>query len=149
METLLFLVSMSYLGNAEDAADAVQDALTKAWEKRHTLAAQEHFCPWLMRILTNRCKDMLRRRKRHSFFPLEEDTLVAEDMPLPQAPVMEAVSLLKPELRTVVLLRYMDGYTVPEIARILGMPEVTVKTRLHTARKCLKHTLLVEWEEEL
>lgn len=147
METLLFRVSMSYLGNAEDAADAVQDALTKAWEKQHLLKRTEQFCPWVMRILTNRCKDILRRRKRRSFFPLEEDTLTAE-MPLPQSPVMEAVSLLKPELRTVVLLRYMDGYSVLEIAHSLGLPEGTVKTRLHTARKCLKHTLLVEWEED-
>lgn len=100
-----------------------------------------------MRILTNRCKDILRRCKRRSFFPLEEDTLTVE-MPLPQSPVMEAVSLLKPELRTVVLLRYMDGYSVLEIAHCLGLPEGTVKTRLHTARKCLKHTLLVEWEED-
>lgn len=148
MEGLLYRVSMSYLGNAEDAADAVQDALAKAWEKRHCLMKQEQFCPWVMRILVNRCKDILRRRKRRSFFPLAEDTISTE-FPDPQPPVMEAIHALKPDQRTVTLLRYVDGYTVLEIADHLGIPEGTVKTRLQTARKCLKQTLLVEWEEDI
>lgn len=148
MEMLMFRVSMSYLGNAEDAADAVQDALAKGWEKRHGLTKQEQFRPWLMRILINRCKDMLRRRKRRSFFPLEEKTITTE-MPLPDATIMEAVYNLKPEQRTVILLRYMDEYTVAEIAASLGIPEGTVKTRLRAARNNLKRTLLVEWEDDV
>lgn len=148
METLLFRVSMSYLGNAEDAADAVQDALVKAWEKRSSLAKQEQFCPWVMRILVNRCKDILRARKRRSFFPLAEDTII-QDFTSSQSLVMEAIQTLKPEQRTVTLLRYVDGYTVLEIAKSLGIPEGTVKTRLRAARRCLKQTLLVEWEEDI
>lgn len=148
MEGLLYRVSMSYLNNVEDAADAVQDALTKAWEKRCSLANQEQFCPWVMRILVNRCKDILRTRKRRSFFPLAED-IISEAMPEPQPPVMEAIQALKPAQRTVVLLRYVDGYTVLEIAQILGIPEGTVKTRLRAARQCLKQTLLVEWAEDI
>lgn len=62
---------------------------------------------------------------------------------------MEAIHALKPDQRTVTLLRYVDGYTVLEIAEHLGIPEGTVKTRLQTARKCLKQTLLVEWEEDI
>ena len=54
IEKLMYRVSMSYLNNQEDAADAVQDTLARAWEKRHFLARQEHFKPWVMRILTNR-----------------------------------------------------------------------------------------------
>ena len=56
-----------------------------------------------MRILTNRCIDMLRKRKRVSFFPLEDDTVVVE-MPSQLSTVMEAVSQLRPELRLVVTL---------------------------------------------
>lgn len=148
MEALMFRVSMSYLGNAEDAADAVQDALAKAWEKQNSLAKQEQFCPWVMRILVNRCKDILRTRKRRSFFPLAEDTVVL-DMPTPQPPVLEAIQALKPNQRTVTLLRYVDGYNVMEIANSLGIPEGTVKTRLRAARKSLKQMLLVEWEEDI
>ncbi len=143
----MYRVSMSYLSNPEDAADAVQDTLAKAWEKRHVLARQAQFKPWVMRILVNQCKDVLRKRRRRSFYPLEEDTLSAE-MPVPQTPVMEAVSALKPELRTVITLYYVDGYSVRDIAESLGLPTGTVKTRMSSARKRLKQTLLVEWEEE-
>lgn len=147
MEKLMYHVSLSYLRNSEDAADAVQDALTKAWEKRKVLAEPGKFRPWLMRILVNRCKDMLRRRSLRSYSPLTEHTASTE-MPGPQPPVMEAVCALKPELRTVVVLHYVDGYSVQEMAGTLGIPEGTIKTRLRRARKRLEQTLLVEWEEE-
>jgi len=147
IEKLMYRVSMSYLGNVEDAADAVQDTLAKAWEKRNTLSRPEQFKPWTMRILANQCKDVLRKRRRKSFYPLEENTATVE-MPPPQPPVMEAISSLKPELRTVMVLHYVDGLTVQNIADSLGIPLSTVKTRMRCARKRLKQTLLVEWEEE-
>lgn len=147
IEKLMYRVSMSYLGNAEDAADVVQDTLAKAWEKRATLSRPEQFKPWVMRILANRCKDVLRRRRKKSFYPLEEDT-VAVDMPEPQPPVLAAMEKLKPECRIVMILYYVDGWTVQQIADSLGIPLGTVKTRMRSARKRLKQTLLVEWEEE-
>ncbi len=143
----MYRVSMSYLTNVEDAADAVQDTLTKAWEKRNILARPEQFKPWVMRVLVNQCKDVLRKRKRRSFYPLEEK-VASMGPPAPQPPVMESINALKPELRTVIMLHYVDGYAVQEIAESLGIPLGTVKTRMRTARKRLQQTLLVEWEEE-
>ncbi len=143
----MYRVSMSYLDNVEDAADAVQDTLAKAWEKRHILSRPEQFKPWAMRILVNQCKDVLRKRRRRSFYPLEENTASIDPLAL-QPPVMEAINALKPELRAVMVLHYVDGYTVQEIASNLGVPLGTVKTRMRSARKRLKQTLLVEWEEE-
>ena len=70
------------------------------------------------------------------------------DMPSQLSPVMEAISQLRPELRLVVTLHYVDGYSISEIAESLGIASGTVKTRLHAARKRLSHTLLVEWEGE-
>lgn len=61
---------------------------------------------------------------------------------------MEAINALKPELRAVMVLHYVDGYAVQEIASSLGIPLGTVKTRMRSARKRLKQTLLVEWEDE-
>lgn len=148
IEKLMYRVSMSYLENTEDAADAVQDTLAKAWEKRGTLSRPEQFKPWAMRILVNQCKDVLRKRRRRSFYPLEEDT-VSVEMPAPQPPVLEAIHALKPELRLVMVLHYVDGCSVEEIARSLGIPLGTVKTRMRSARKRLRQTLLVEWEEDV
>ena len=56
---------------------------------------------------------------------------------------------LIPEQRTPMLLHYVDGYPVAEIARALGIPEGTVKTRMRSARKRLSKILLVEWEEQV
>ena len=67
---------------------------------------------------------------------------------MPQPPVMAAIGALKPEWRAVVLLHYVDGYAVQEIAQSLGIPSGTVKTRLRAARKRLSQTLLVEWGED-
>jgi len=147
IEKLMYRVSMSYLGHAEDAADAVQDTLIRAWEKRNFLSRPEQFKPWVMKILTNQCKDVLRKRRRRSFYPLEEDT-VSIAPPEPRPPVLEAVEALKPEWRIVMVLHYVDGFSVQEIAGALGLPAGTVKTRMRSARKRLKQTLLVEWEEE-
>ena len=147
IEKLMYRVSMSYLGNVDDAADAVQDTLAKAWEKRNVLLRPEQFKPWVMRILVNQCKDVLRKRRRLSFYPLEENT-ASMDAPALRPPVMEAIGALKPELRTAMLLHYVDGYAVQDIAGSLGIPQGTVKSRLRSARKRLKQTLLVEWEEE-
>ena len=63
LEKLLYHISWSMLGNNEDCADAVQEALLKAWQKRDTLQSKRAFRPWLTRILYNVCIDILRNRK--------------------------------------------------------------------------------------
>ena len=78
IERLLYRIARSYLNDDQEAEDAVQDALIKAWEKRKTLRDIHQFKPWMTQILSNRCKDILRKRKRWSFFPLEEETVQVE-----------------------------------------------------------------------
>lgn len=148
LESLMYRVGWSYLGNDDDTLDAVQEALAKAWEKRASLRESRQFKPWVMRILVNQCKDMLRRRKRFSFHPLEEET-VAVAMPEEAVPVWEAVEKLPPQQRVLILLYYADGFSVKEISEALGLPAGTVKTRMRSARKRLSRTLLVEWEESV
>ena len=145
IEKLLYRIARSYLNNDQEAEDAVQDALIKAWEKRKTLRDIHQFKPWMTRILSNRCRDILRKRKRWSFYPLEEDTVRVE-MPETENAVMEAMKKLKPELRIVMTLHYVDGYSIQEMAEALGIPEGTVKTRMRNARKQLSRTLLIDWE---
>ena len=62
----------------------------------------------------------------------------------PDSPVLEAVQKLKPELRTLVTLHYVDGYSIQEMAEDLGIPENTVKTRMRSARRQLGRTILLE-----
>ena len=148
IEKLLYRIAWSYMGNNQDVEDAVQDALIKAWEKRDTLRDLKQFRPWMARILTNRCRDMLRRRRKFSFIPLEDAAAQEAEPPEEIAPVVEAMEKLNPELRTLVTLHYVDGYSIQDLADNLGIPESTVKTRMRSARKQLGRTLLIEWEAE-
>lgn len=147
LEKLMYHVSWSILRNNDDCADAVQEALTRAWQKKHTLRSMERFKPWLMRILVNQCNDMVRRRKKSSFFPLDE-TAAAVAAPETPADLMEAVGQLRPEWRLVIVLHYLEGCTVEEIASITRTPTGTVKSRLRSARKKLGELLQDEWKED-
>ena len=147
IEKLLYRIAWSYMGSNADAEDAVQDALIKAWEKRDSLRDLEQFRPWMARILTNQCKDLLRTRKKWSFCPLEEAAAQEAEPAEPVSPVFDAVKKLKPELSLLVTLHYVDGCSMQDLADDLGIPVSTVKTRLRSARKQIGRTLLVEWEE--
>ena len=125
----------------------VQDAIMIAWSHRATLRDTNHFSAWISRILTNRCKNVLRRKKVLSFFPIDEDSVVTDEVTY-KTPVQEAVEGLKPELRLLVTLCYYDGYTMKEIAELLSIPLGTVQTRLMRARRQLREKLSVEWEGE-
>ena len=148
IEKLLYRIAWSYMGNNADAEDAVQDALIKAWERRESLRDLKLFRPWMARILTNQCKDLLRKRKKWNFYPLEDAAAQEVEPPEPDAPVLEAMRKLKPELSLIITLHYVDGYSIQDVASSLGIPESTVKTRMRSARKQLSKTLLVEWEAE-
>ena len=147
LERLMYHVSRSMLRIDADCADAVQEALTRAWQKRATLRSPDSFKPWLMRILVNTCNDMLRRRK-HQPLPVQEEQLAQEAGAGDPLSVWEAIDCLKPEWRMVILLYYLEGCTVSEIARMLSIPEGTVKSRLMYARKRLCTLLKEEWEGE-
>ena len=147
LEKLMYHISWSILRNNDDCADAVQEALTRAWQKKHTLKSMDKFKPWLMRILVNQCNDMLRRQKRRSFFPLDEAAaaIAAPDAPLE---LMEAIGTLRPEWRVVIVLHYLEGCNVTEISQMTGVPAGTVKSRLVSARRQLGVLLQDEWKEE-
>ncbi len=139
MQDVLYRVSYGLLLNRADCADAVQEALLRAWEKRHTLREEGYFRTWVIRILINECYTLMRRRKR---------TLPLEALPEPIAPpdsgdpdLHDAIARLDAKLRLPVVLHYMEGYSVSEIADMLRVPGGTIKTRLSKARKLLKAQL--------
>lgn len=146
LERLMYHVSYSMLHSDADCADAVQEALIRAWQKRGTLRDTDKFKPWMMRILVNTCKDMLRKRSRRQFVPLTEETAVSEP-PTAPVPLREAIDLLKPEMRVVVILHYLEGYSVADVAQVLRIPTGTVKSRLKKARERLSVLLNEEWKE--
>ncbi len=138
----LYHIACSYLRGEHDRMDAISEAVLKAWQKRSTLKSEQYFDTWLARILINECIGVLRKQKR---------MIVVEEVPEKAAPsephqdLEWAVDALPQKLRIVVVLHYMEGYSVEEVARTLRLPRGTVCSHLSQARKALRGLL----EEEM
>ena len=138
---LLYSISWSMLSNNDDCADAVQEALTKAWQKRDALRSRKAFKSWMMQIQYNVCKDMLRKRKHQAYVPLEDEHTAAMVTDMRDFSLTDMLQYLSPEHRTAIVLHYVEGYRVNDIAKMTGVPVGTVKTRLLYARAHLKKTM--------
>lgn len=137
MERTLFRVSRSLLCNWHDCADAVQEALKKAWEKRSRVE-EAYFRAWLTRIVINECHNLQRQRKKVLPVPHIPDGMMCE---APDTALRDALYALPEKLRLPLMLNCLEGFTVVETARLLGIPQGTVKWRLSTAREQLRKQL--------
>ena len=140
-EPTLYRVAKTMLHQEQDCADAAQQAILRAWEQLDTLHSVRYFKTWLVRILINECRTILRRQKRIAPY----DAAAAEAIPAPAAEdhsdLYAAITALDEKLRLPVELYYLEGFKTREIAGMLGIPENTVKTRLRTAREQLRRDL--------
>lgn len=118
------------------AEDVAQEALLRAWRYRHNLRQSDRREQWLARIVRN---EAARRRQKRRPEPVDEiEASAAEDPELASAGVRLDVQLALEQLdkadRLLLRLRYEEDLTQPAIAELLGLPEGTVKVRLHRAR---------------
>ena len=140
----LYKLCFSILGNRTDAEDAVSDVVVKYMTKAPVFREAEHRKAWLLRTAINRCRDMLRWRKRRNHLSLDE---VRDAAPAPEdSDVLEALFRLPEAYRTVLHLYYVEGYKSPEIGTLLGLSPATVRKRLQLGREKLR--LVYEQEEE-
>ena len=138
MQGSLYRVAASYLRGESDRLDAVAEAIARAWEKRGTLRDEALFSTWMTRILIRVCVDIQRRQKRMTPVDTLPETPTGEDS---CAALREAVDSLPQKLRTMVVLYYMEGYEVLEVARIMGTTKGTVCAGLSRAREKLRAML--------
>lgn len=135
MLPVLHRIAWSQLRNAADREDAVQETIRRAWEKRGRLREERYMQTWVIRILLNVC-DTLRRRAGRM--------IPAEQLPqsggaaIRETPLLDALMALEEKYRLPLQLRYVEGYTVAETARMLRLPEGTVKSRLARGRDRLR-----------
>jgi RNA polymerase sigma-70 factor, ECF subfamily len=146
------------LGNAADAEDAVQDALLAAYTHLNQFRGQAQISTWLTTIVLNCARLQLRRRPRHVHVSLDESSgeplsvseRLADQWPNPEdesikSELRDRLShfhrQLSPTLRRTFQLRGIDGLSIGETARILGVPTGTVKAQSARAQKRLKHLM--------
>ena len=134
-ERRLYATAYLLLHVTADCEDAVQEAVLRAWQRLPGLQNPQFFETWLTRIVINECKSQLRRRSRRG------ETELSPQLAAPVSPEPElhaALTALKWKYRVVLTLKYIDGYTIEEIARILTLPRGTVASRLDQARRLLR-----------
>lgn len=137
------------LRDPELARDAVQEALIRGWRDLPGLRDPDRFDAWLHRLLVNVCLDLIRRRKRRVI----EVQLMSIDSPathdvagaLADRQLLDqALAGLQPGHRAVVALHYLLGMPLPDVAKSLGIPLGTAKSRLHYALAAMRTTVTAE-----
>lgn len=139
----LYRISKSILKHDADCEDAVQEAITIAFEKLHTLRKDCYATTWLVRIVMNECYKIARRKERE-YATEQSDMLEKQEqsettgLKLEQSDVYQALLTLEERQRVVLELFYVEQYSLKEIARIINVPVGTVKSRLNRGRKQLR-----------
>jgi RNA polymerase sigma-70 factor (ECF subfamily) len=136
----VYRIALRMLGNPADAEDAAQEAFLAAWRGLDRFRFDSSFSTWLQRIVVNRCLNVLRARRSTPEQPADHEPVAiggpqeAVEVYEQMAALRRALQRLTPEQRAAFVLRYLEGCTLEEIARVLGISLSAVKSRLHRAR---------------
>jgi RNA polymerase sigma-70 factor (ECF subfamily) len=159
---LVHRLTLRMLGSPDDAADMTQDVFLRAFTRLGSLRDGQAFQAWITRMTVNMLRDRARRKSVPTVsldapppgceegaewcIPADDDcesrVLTREQC----GQVRQAILALSPDHRMVVVLFHMEGIPVEEVARMIGVPEGTVKSRLSRARAELKRLLEGAWE---
>jgi RNA polymerase sigma-70 factor (ECF subfamily) len=141
----LWSVAIRVLGDREEAADAVQDAMVSAYRAAASFRGDAAVSTWLHRVVVNACLDRARKLSARPVVPLTADVAAAADRADRHAAdqlaarelrsvLRSALATLQPDQRIALVLVDLEGYPVDEVAQILGIPPGTVKSRCARAR---------------
>ncbi len=136
----MYKVARGFLRNEEDAADAMSETVLTCYEKIRTLKQDAYFKTWMIRILINHCKNILKKQKRSIFVETVAE-LEGEAQNGGEQEFRELIEPLKEQDRSIFTLYYVYGMKVKEIAACMEMKESTVATRLKRGREALREEM--------
>ncbi|HWI55306.1 MAG TPA: sigma-70 family RNA polymerase sigma factor [Desulfobacteria bacterium] len=160
-ESRVFTIAYRFTGNYDDASDLAQEAFIRVYRSISSFRGESSLLTWLTRVVTNVCKDELRRRAKQKVVSIEEMTekgqvsepesrqKTLEEAVLKkewQEEVQQILNSLTYEHRAVIIMRDVQGYSYEEIAGFLECSLGTVKSRINRARQILKNKLLTRNE---
>ena len=137
---ILYKICFVILKNEQDTKDVLQETFITYLTKRPDFASEGHKKAWLIKVSQNKCKEFLRFHKKHAGIPLdevEESLEITRGMSVEDKDKLRLIWNLNYKLKSVVILYYVEGYSVKETAKILHISEVAVKKRLQRARETL------------
>lgn len=135
----MYRIAISMLHNEEDAADAIQETVLRCWKKIGQLKNEEYFETWLTRILINQCKNVLKQRRK--IVPIEEFPELIHEEHYFTDEWKKILSNLSEKYQIVMELYYVEGFSAKEIAKMLHITEVNVRSRMLRGRKQLEQIL--------
>lgn len=146
-EKPLYHLALRMSRDRDDAMDIVQGVFVKVYQKLDSYDDKHEFFSWIYRITINESINFTNRAKKNEEYqsgesvvlaPTQETTRNAEAL---SEEIVEAIEMLKPDYRMVIVLKHYHDFSYQEMADVLGVPEKTVKSRLFTARQQLKDIL--------
>lgn len=140
---ILFRICLLMLCNSHDAEDVVQETFMKYFQNASGFREKEHEKAWLIKVATNKCRDMLRFRKKHMITDMESIHEFVQESS--DSGILEALMTLSEKYRIVLLLYYVEQYKTEEIAEIIGKSTSAVKMRLQKGRRLLKEVYQKEY----
>ena len=138
---MLLRLAATRLPSEADAEDAVQEAFIRLLERRPVFQDAEHEKAWLIRVTLQRAADIRRKKARANETPLDAAIETCGPDREPETQLLSAVRTLPEKYGAVIHLYYYEGYSVKEIAKLLGLPAPTVGTRLARGRERLRQML--------
>lgn len=135
----LYKTAMAILKNDDDACDAIQETLISAYKNINKLEHTEFFETWIIRILINKCYDVIKKNQKivNINEKISEEVDSFYEMYSTESELELILNKIEKDLKMVTVLYYYDELPVKEIAIILNIPEGTVKSRLSRARKSI------------
>lgn len=140
-----FRTASAILGSEADAHDVVQEAFVATWRHLPKLRDRTRFDAWLNKMIVNRCRDALRRRRRSREVELDGALGLHSEDSMDAAGEMAALTVaferLSVDQRHLLVMHHLHRVPVADLAKELGIPEGTTKWRLHAARAALARGL--------
>ncbi|MCH5586086.1 RNA polymerase sigma factor [Shimazuella sp. AN120528] len=146
----VYYQAVAMLNDTIEAEDVLQEAFLKAYFSLENLKSPFAFTSWLSKIVYHLCNDRLKKRYKEKavvsdWLTNKIESIQDSNLPIEQKQLemdlYQALQSLSPEHRSAFLLREIQGYSYQDIAKIMDVPEGTVKSRIHTARMTLRNEL--------
>ena len=144
----MYRVAFGILKNDEEIYDAISNTTVIVFEKISSLRKEEFFKTWLTRILINECYRIYNQSKKIVYMENYNEQRLEYNDNHSDLEIKNLIKSLNEELRDIVSLYYLEDFSVKEIAKILEIPDGTVKSRLSRARKELEKVLIKNEEIE-
>ena len=133
----MYKTAIAILKNEDDANDAIQDALYSAYKNYYNLKEKSYFTTWIIRILINKCYDIINKNKKIAYIDdsITENRAGVEDDYEVEKSLEWVLNQIDKDLKEIVVFYYYDELSVADIANIMEIPQGTVKSRLARARE--------------